>query len=100
MLPELTIQERSFSPVTMEFPAPPSTIGRPEAFTSPLAAPAAVTSPDLHLPSPPPNAHLPDAPAPPRARASEPTPQPVTPAPAIAKRPETVYDDDDAYGGI
>nr|VWO98408.1 Cytochrome P450 monooxygenase AKT7 (EC (AK-toxin biosynthesis protein 7) [Ganoderma boninense] len=69
MLPELTLQERSFSPVAMDFPAPPSTFGRPEPQISPLAAaPAAVPS--------------------------------TKEVSAAAKRPETVYDDEDAYGGI
>ncbi|PIL30381.1 hypothetical protein GSI_07566 [Ganoderma sinense ZZ0214-1] len=96
MLPELTLQGRSFSPVTMEFPAPPSTIGRLEPQTSPLAAPPVVSSPVL--PSPPPNAHLPDVPSSTRARASEPAMPSAKEA--VAKRPETVYDDEDAYGGI
>lgn len=97
MLPELTLQERSFSPVVMDFPVPPSTIGRPEPQTSPLASPPVVSSPSL--PSPPPNVHLPDAPAPPRARTSEPAVPTPKEVPAT-KRPETVYDDEDAYGGI
>lgn len=84
ILPEIYIQERSFSPVSYEFPLVPSSV-KP----SPLAS-------SFALPSPPPEAHFmgasPDTPTTTRAK--------DTPA---AKRPDTVYtlyDDEDAYAGI
>ena len=89
-LPEIHLQERAFSPVTADFPIAPSSV-RPEP--SPFAA-------SFDIPSPPPDAHFPAA-----------VPAPAAPAPAVraqvgasgAKRPDTVYtlyDDDDAYGGM
>ncbi|KAI0630639.1 hypothetical protein C8Q77DRAFT_1160197 [Trametes polyzona] len=97
-LPEIQIQQRPFSPVSLDFPVAPST---PRAVPSPLAS-------TFSMPSPPPDAHFTEKPVP----ASEPAPAPATaPAPRaqatgptpMAKRPDTVYtlyDEEDAYAGI
>ena len=85
MLPEIHLQERSFSPVTMDFPIAPSSV-RPSP---------SLFSTSFDLPSPPPNAHFGEPASP---------PPPASPAQARAapasKRPETVYDEEDAYAGI
>lgn len=95
MLPEITLQERSFSPVTMDFPIAPSSVHMtPSPFTTSFA-----------IPSPPPNAHFPESVedvkrpvSPPAAQIAQPTlRQPPS------KRPDTVYtiyDEEDAYAGI
>ncbi|THG94542.1 hypothetical protein EW026_g6954 [Hermanssonia centrifuga] len=76
MLPE--IQQRSFSPISSDFPTGPSSV-RPSP--SPLNT-------SFDLPSPPAEAHF-DA-----------VPRSNKNTPATAQRPETMYDDDDAYAGI
>lgn len=82
-LPQLSIHERPFSPVSYEFP---SSSGAPKP--SPLAA--EVTQ---EMPAVPPAAHTTNASVASGARRE----------PAGGKRPDTVYtvyDDEDAYGGI
>ncbi|KIP04910.1 hypothetical protein PHLGIDRAFT_120269 [Phlebiopsis gigantea 11061_1 CR5-6] len=81
-LPELAVQERAFSPVTMDFPMSPP--GHQES--SPLAAPP------TDFPVTPSEAHFADVPPTPRVRDTPSVPRPDT--------TYTVYDDDDAYGGI
>ena len=93
-LPDIQIEQRPFSPVTIDFPAVPSSV---HATPSPFST-------SFSIPSPPPNAHFtenqnrapsPVTEAPPAARAPAVTP--------ISKRPDTVYtlyDEEDAYGGI
>lgn len=76
-LPEISVQQRAFSPVVMNFPLSP-----PAVTPSPLAQ-------HVDLPSPPSEAHF----------SAPPTPRPTKDAPAPV-RPDTVYDDEDAYGGI
>lgn len=95
-LPEIQIQQRPFSPVSLDFPLVPST---PRAVPSPLAS-------TFSMPSPPPDAHFPESPAAaaaPAAAAPAPVPRSqVTPVP-MSKRPDTVYtlyDEEDAYAGI
>ncbi|OJT13500.1 hypothetical protein TRAPUB_9965 [Trametes pubescens] len=85
-LPEIQIQQRPFSPVSLDFPLVPST---PHVAPSPLGS-------TFSMPSPPADAHF-----------SEPA-SPATPVPRgqvvpMSKRPDTVYtlyDEDDAYAGI
>ena len=82
-LPELAVEQRAFSPVTMHFPmSPPS-----HQVSSPLAAPP------TDFPVTPSEAHFADAPPTPRAAKNT----PAAPRPDTAY---TVYDDEDAYGGI
>ena len=77
-LPEIHLQERAFSPVTLDFPdAPASVRPSPSPFSTAFE----------------------DIPTPPPARTSLrtlPRPAPLR----LRRRPETVYDDEDAYGGI
>ena len=81
-LPEIHLQERAFSPVTLDFPdAPASVRPSPSPFSTAFS-----------IPSPPPNAHFPESPAPAPAAGGA--------SRAAAKRPEAVYDDEDAYGGM
>ena len=85
------MNERSFSPVTMDFPIAPSSVQ-----PSPLSA-------AFTLPSPPIEAHFPTSPSP--ANPDTPTVPVMRPAKQVTqeKRPDTtytLYDDDDAYGGI
>ncbi|KAI0765651.1 hypothetical protein BD413DRAFT_164197 [Trametes elegans] len=107
-LPEIQIQQRPFSPVSLEFPIAPS---------SPHPAPSPLGSSFSAL-SPPPSAHFPDnvgpthepEPAPVSATAPAPAPAPVAiprensaMGGPVAKRPDTVYtlyDEEDAYAGI
>ncbi|KAI8985659.1 hypothetical protein BD414DRAFT_61883 [Trametes punicea] len=89
-LPEIQIQQRPFSPVSLDFPLISST-SRPSP--SPLGS-------SFTAPSPPPTAHLHDAAAPAAGPALR--EQATAGAPA-AKRPDTVYtlyDEEDAYAGI
>lgn len=82
-LPELTVQQRAFSPVTMEFPH----VDRPAP--SPLAT-------SVTIPSPPAQAHFGKSPTP--VPSLRPTREELH-----AKRPDTVYtlyEDEDAYAGI
>ncbi|KAJ8472585.1 hypothetical protein ONZ51_g8420 [Trametes cubensis] len=89
-LPEIHIQQRPFSPVSLDFPIAPST---PRPTPSPLGS-------SFTMPSPPPDAHFPEA----TTNAPAPTPrEQPNPASAFSKRPDTVYtlyDEDDAYAGI
>lgn len=90
-LPEIHLNERSFSPVTMEFPIAPSSVN-----PSPLSAAFTLPSPPMeaHFPTTP-TAANPDTPTVLGARHVRQEPQ--------GKRPDTVYtlyDDDDAYAGI
>ncbi|KAI0676140.1 hypothetical protein C8Q78DRAFT_371007 [Trametes maxima] len=95
-LPEIHIQQRPFSPVSLDFPIAPST---PRPDPSPLAS-------SFTMPSPPPNAHFPDAITAEPPAAPAPTAVPREPAPKVtpaSKRPDTVYtlyDEEDAYGGM
>ncbi|TFK85280.1 hypothetical protein K466DRAFT_588244 [Polyporus arcularius HHB13444] len=91
-LPDLQIEARPFSPVSLDFPVAPSSV---HATPSPFST-------TFSIPTPPPNAHF----------AAERVPEPVAePAPAAtarprvpaAQRPDTVYtmyDEEDAYAGI
>lgn len=99
VLPEIHIQQRAFSPVSMEFPLVPNP-SRPAPAPSPLAS-------SYTLPAPPADAHITDKPAQqPKisqmvvdSAAAQLRPQKDEPT----KRPDTVYtmyDDEDAYGGI
>ncbi|GBE89454.1 hypothetical protein BKA93DRAFT_831187 [Sparassis latifolia] len=85
MLPEI-FQQRPFSPVAAEFPQAPS---------SPVPSPLALHS----FPAPPPLAHFPDAATAVRPR---PTVEAGSDQPDLSKRGTTytVYDEEDAYGGI
>ncbi|KAI0091498.1 hypothetical protein BDY19DRAFT_629489 [Irpex rosettiformis] len=90
-LPEIHLNERSFSPVTMDFPIAPSSV-----HPSPLSAAFTIPSPSVeaHFPTSPGPAN-PDTPTAPAMRPTKQEPQ--------GKRPDTVYtlyDDDDAYAGI
>ncbi|CAL1714022.1 unnamed protein product [Somion occarium] len=101
ILPEIQLQQRSFSPISHEFPMALSS-GRPSP--SPLA-------PSFNMPIPPVEAHFPSG-----STAVEPTkanveiskeaavvPQARPAKEDLSKRPDTVYtlyDDDDAYAGI
>lgn len=90
-LPEITIQQRAFSPTSMDFPMTPS--ARPSP--SPLAS-------SFDIPSPPVEAHFGDVQSnmPQGNVTSSPAPRPAKPG---GTRPDTVYtlyDDDDAYAGI
>ncbi|KAI9067927.1 hypothetical protein FKP32DRAFT_1562756 [Trametes sanguinea] len=92
MLPEIQIQQRPFSPVSLDFPQVPST---PRAVPSPLGS-------SFTAPSPPPSAHLPETPSAAATPAPAPREQATARVPA-AKRPDTVYtlyDEEDAYAGI
>ncbi|KAL4251571.1 hypothetical protein ABKN59_006707 [Abortiporus biennis] len=86
ILPEIQLQQRAFSPVTMEFPGGVSA-ARP--VPSPLSTSVALPSApaDVHIA----NAHIASAPQGVSNNAA---------AQKEFKRPETMYDDDDAYGGI
>lgn len=102
VLPEITIQQRAFSPISHDFPIAPSSV-RPSP--SPLAS-------SFNLPSPPVEAHFPEANTVAKhdsAVIDLPKQSPASPQPravkeeASAKRPDTVYtlyDDEDAYGGM
>ncbi|EJF58088.1 hypothetical protein DICSQDRAFT_157016 [Dichomitus squalens LYAD-421 SS1] len=92
MLPELTLQDRPFSPVTIDFPIAPSSV-RP--------SPSPFSTMFTDIPSSPPKVHFPE-------NATEPA-TPSAPVLRIGagqsavKRPDTVYtlyDDEDAYAGI
>ena len=89
MLPEIQLQRGSFSPASADFPVAPSSV-RPSPSSFSTA---------FDIPTPPPGAHFPESPAPaPSAHA----PAPVRGG-AVQKRPDTVYtmyDDEDAYGGM
>ena len=78
-LPEIAVQQRSFSPVTMDFPMSPP--------AHPVPSPLSLTLPST------PSEVLFDAPLTPRPGKDTPsTPRPET--------TYTVYDDEDAYSGI
>ncbi|KAI0058978.1 hypothetical protein BV25DRAFT_1178347 [Artomyces pyxidatus] len=89
VLPEIHLQQRAFSPVASDFPVPSSVHASPSPFSTNFGdvrapPPAAVLNRSSPLASPP---------ATPRPHAEEPQ----------AKRPDTVfslYDEEDAYGGI
>jgi len=97
ILPEIHLQQRSFSPISADYPVAPSSV-RP----SPLGE-------SFSLPSPPAQAHFPSTPTIARAPSMSASPRKEA-ADTLAirdehvvKRPDTVYtlyDDDDAYGGI
>ncbi|KAI0071165.1 hypothetical protein K474DRAFT_668064 [Panus rudis PR-1116 ss-1] len=97
VLPEITIQQRSFSPISSDFPS------SVQPSPSPLALSFSVP-----MPSPPADAHLAAAtekkavtPVP-EVASVQPQPRPLKEEPA-PKRPDTVYtmyDDEDAYAGI
>ncbi|KAI0351322.1 hypothetical protein OH77DRAFT_1439307 [Trametes cingulata] len=90
-LPEIQIQQRPFSPVSLDFPLVPST---PHPAPSPLGS-------TFSIPSPPPSAHFPENAAP--APATPTLREHVAAGAPAAKRPDTVYtlyDEDDAYAGI
>ncbi|KAI0364542.1 hypothetical protein BV20DRAFT_955993 [Pilatotrama ljubarskyi] len=90
-LPEIQIQQRPFSPVSLDFPLVPST---PHPVPSPLGS-------TFSIPSPPPSAHFPETTAP--ASATPTLRDHVVAGAPMAKRPDTVYtlyDEDDAYAGI
>ncbi|KAJ3476651.1 hypothetical protein NLI96_g11012 [Meripilus lineatus] len=100
VLPEIQSQ-RGFSPVSMEFPLIPNSRATP--IPSPLAS-------SYTLPTTPASAHIADKPIQ-QPAASAPIPLNVEPATnstrpqreAASARPDTVYtmyDDEDAYGGI
>ncbi|KAI0832038.1 hypothetical protein BC628DRAFT_1407567 [Trametes gibbosa] len=89
MLPEINIQQRPFSPVSLDFPLVPSS---PRITPSPLAS-------TFSMPSPPPGAHFREESVP-AATVNAPTPREQV---SMSKRPDTVYtlyDEDDAYAGI
>ncbi|RPD57237.1 hypothetical protein L226DRAFT_466008 [Lentinus tigrinus ALCF2SS1-7] len=99
-LPDIQIEQRPFSPVTLDFPVAPSSVhATPSPFSTSFA-----------IPSPPPSAHFPEnqnqnrAPSPVTVAESASAPVSRMPAAApAAKRPDTVYtlyDEEDAYGGI
>lgn len=79
MLPEISLQQRTFSPVTMDFPMSPPAHSKP----SPLSLTAPNTPSEIIF----------DAPLTPRPAKDTPsTPRPDT--------TYTVYDEEDAYGGF
>ncbi|KAH9857301.1 hypothetical protein C2E23DRAFT_383939 [Lenzites betulinus] len=92
MLPEIYIQQRPFSPVSLDFPLVPSS---PRMTPSPLAS-------TFSMPSPPSDVHFRQdtVPAPSPAAATSPAPRERVP---MSMRPDTVYtlyDEEDAYAGI
>lgn len=105
VLPEISIQQRAFSPISQDFPLGPSS-ARPSP--SPLTM-------SFNMPSPPAEAHFLETNTVPKhdsavvempkqspASPQSPQPRQVKEA-APVQRPDTVYtlyDDDDAYGGI
>ncbi|KAF9818288.1 hypothetical protein IEO21_02916 [Rhodonia placenta] len=97
ILPEIHIQQRAFSPVSADYPIAPSS-----ARPSPLSS-------SFGLPSPPPQAHVASTPTSAYPLSISAVANKATHAPAglyaesAVRRPDTVYtlyDDDDAYGGI
>ncbi|KAI0701144.1 hypothetical protein C8T65DRAFT_697137 [Cerioporus squamosus] len=94
-LPDLQIEHRPFSPVSLDFPVAPSSV---HATPSPFST-------SFSIPTPPPNAHFPEArvPSPVAEPAPAPAPAQRTPRVPAAQRPDTVYtiyDEEDAYAGI
>ncbi|THH29289.1 hypothetical protein EUX98_g4902 [Antrodiella citrinella] len=95
VLPDIHVHQRAFSPVQYEGS---NLMAAPSQFaSSPLAQ-------NVSLPVAPPSAHyaehhgmFADVPKTPTANSPPVTPRPHVPE---AKRPETFYDDDDAYAGI